>query len=107
MDGEEGLARGYVQICFQVPEIANSTPSSARRRRSALSRHSPFRGKYCRRRGGAPYLFAGRKNKVKMGFSENGMKNPPESAQMTITATPKNGGQAQVLTLELVGGSAP
>ena len=34
-------------------------------------------------------------------------KSPPESAQMTITATPKNGGQAQVLTLELVGGSAP
>jgi hypothetical protein len=34
-------------------------------------------------------------------------KSPPESAQMTITATPKKGGHAQVLTLELVGGSSP
>jgi hypothetical protein len=34
-------------------------------------------------------------------------QSPPESAQMTITATPKKGGQAQVLTLELVGGSSP
>ncbi|HTW87339.1 MAG TPA: NHL repeat-containing protein [Candidatus Binataceae bacterium] len=32
-------------------------------------------------------------------------QHPPESAQLTITATPTNGGQAQVLILSLVGGA--
>ncbi len=32
-------------------------------------------------------------------------QNPPESATLTITAVPRNGGQNQVLILDLVGGS--
>lgn len=46
------------------------------------------------------------KNKSCIYVIKETPQNPPESAQMTITATPKNGGQPQMLILNLIGGAS-